>query len=136
MTAQLINGKDLSQQIRKSIKDKASKLTKEYRQPCLAVILVGEDPASQVYVRNKVKSCGDCGIKSILHRLPADSTEKEVIDLINTLNQDKEVDGILVQLPLPKHISEQKSSKQSMLRKTLTASIFITSAHYLAAFRV
>ncbi len=70
--------------------------------------MVGEDPASQVYVRNKVKSCEDCGIKSILQRLPADSTEKEVIDLINALNQDKEVDGILVQLPLPKHISEQK----------------------------
>lgn len=114
MTAQLINGKDLSQQIRKNIKEKASQLTEKYRQPCLAVILVGEDPASQVYVRNKVKSCEDCGIKSILQRLPADSTEKEVIDLINALNQDKEVDGILVQLPLPKHISEQKSSKQLM----------------------
>ena len=88
MTAQLINGKDLSQQIRKNIKEKASQLTEKYRQPCLAVILVGEDPASQVYVRNKVKSCEDCGIKSILQRLPADSTEKEVIDLIKDVHEE------------------------------------------------
>lgn len=108
MSAQIINGKELSQQIRQGIKDKAAYLTKKFRQPCLAVILIGEDPASQVYVRNKVKSCEESGIKSLLYQLPAACSEKEAIELIHSLNQDESVDGILVQLPLPKHISEQK----------------------------
>lgn len=117
MTAKLINGKELSQQIRKTIKEKASKLAKAFRQPCLAVILVGNDPASQVYVRNKIKSCEDCGIKSLPYRLPADSSESQVLKLIERLNCDDSIDGILVQLPLPRHISEQKIIKAISVSK-------------------
>ena len=78
------------------------------RQPGLAVVLVGEDPASQVYVRGKEADCGECDIRSFPYRLPAETTQRELLDLIEKLNRDPAVDGILVQLPLPKHIDEDK----------------------------
>ncbi len=78
------------------------------RRPTLAVILVGENPASQVYVRNKEKDCVECGILSQSYRLPAQTSEAQLLELIDVLNENDRVDGILVQLPLPEHISQEK----------------------------
>ena len=78
------------------------------RRPGLAVVLVGDDPASQVYVRGKEADCAECGIRSFPYRLPADTSQQALLDLIRKLNDAPEVDGILVQLPLPKHIDEEK----------------------------
>lgn len=103
----VIDGKFLSNQIKEQLKEKASEFSKKYnRDITLAVILVGENPASQVYVRNKIKACEFIGIKSLSYTLPCDTSEKEVIELVDTLSSDNGVDGILVQLPLPKHINE------------------------------
>lgn len=100
-----MDGKALAAKLRMHIRDEVAVLA---RKPTLAVVLVGDDPASQVYVRNKEKDCEECGILSQGYRLPADTTEKQLLDLIDVLNQNALVDGILVQLPLPNHISEQK----------------------------
>ena len=104
MPAQLIDGVLLSQQLRADIKERAAKLTAAGRQPGLAVILVGEDPASHVYVRNKVKACGDVGFHSVLEKYDADLTEQALLGRIAALNADPAIHGILVQLPLPGHI--------------------------------
>ena len=107
--AELINGKVVSEHLRAKISEEVFAFTKEYdRTPGLAVILVGEDPASMVYVRNKHKACLEVGIKSFEIRLPADTSEDTLIAKIEQLNQNDEVNGILVQLPLPKHISEER----------------------------
>lgn len=106
--AQIIDGKKISMEIKDEVKAKAEALTAKGIQPCLAVILVGEDPASQVYVRNKKKACEYCGIKSLSYELPASTTEEELLKLVDELNANKECNGILVQLPLPKHIDEEK----------------------------
>lgn len=109
MPSQLIDGKKIAAQI----KDELSALIKEkmaagHRQPGLAVILVGEDPASSVYVRNKREACEQVGIQSFYHSLPDNIDEQQLIELIHTLNHDERVDGILLQLPLPKHIHANK----------------------------
>jgi len=105
MTAQLIDGKAVAAQLKAEVKNKIQeKLALGFRRPGLAVILVGEDPASSIYVRNKRESCEQVGITSFFHSLPEDIEEKELIHLIEQLNQDEQVDGILLQLPLPKHI--------------------------------
>jgi len=108
MTAQLISGTLLSQQLRVDISQRAAKLTARGISPSLAVILVGEDPASQVYVRNKVKSCAETGIHSILEKYDSELPESELLKRIAALNDDPSVHGILVQMPLPKHIDPQK----------------------------
>ncbi|NDY92203.1 bifunctional methylenetetrahydrofolate dehydrogenase/methenyltetrahydrofolate cyclohydrolase FolD [Ideonella livida] len=108
MTAQLIDGNALSQQLRGEVARRAADLTAKGRQPGLAVILVGENPASQVYVRNKVKSCGDVGFHSVLEKYDASLTEAELLARIEALNQDPSIHGILVQLPLPAHIDDHK----------------------------
>jgi methylenetetrahydrofolate dehydrogenase (NADP+)/methenyltetrahydrofolate cyclohydrolase len=108
MTAKLIDGTLLSQQLRADIALRATKLTALGKQPGLAVILVGEDPASQVYVRNKVKACADTGIHSILEKYDASLPEAELLARIDALNNDPSIHGILVQMPLPKHIDPQK----------------------------
>ena len=100
-----IDGKALAAKVKAQVAEKAAKLP---RQPGLAVVLVGEDPASQVYVRGKEADCGECGIRSFPYRLPTETTQRELLDLIEKLNRDPAVDGILVQLPLPKHIDEDK----------------------------
>ena len=100
-----MDGKALAAKMRGQIRDGVAELS---RKPTLAVILVGDDPASQVYVRNKEKDCEECGILSQGYRLPAETTEKQLLELIDVLNNNDLVDGILVQLPLPEHISEQK----------------------------
>ena len=98
----IINGKEISQKIRQELKNKVEELSKKTsRVPGLATILVGEDPASKVYVGSKIKACEQVGIKSFHNPLPATATQEEIIDLIQKLNANKEVDGILLQLPLP-----------------------------------
>lgn len=102
--AQIINGKVLSEKIREEMKAEIKKLAKKKIVPGLAVILVGENEASKIYVRNKVTSCEQIGMKSFHHVLPEKTSEKKLLELIQKLNKDKKVHGILVQLPLPKHI--------------------------------
>lgn len=104
----LIDGKALSAQIRVEIKEEVAKLKEQGVTPGLAVILVGEDPASQVYVRNKEKACIEAGMHSEVYRLPEETGEQEVLDLIDRLNKDENIHGVLVQLPVPKHINEDK----------------------------
>ena len=109
MTAKLIDGKALAAKIRADMKVKVAQLEAEHGyRPGLAVVLVGENPASQVYVRNKIKACEEAGIRSIEKRLPESTSEEELLNLVRSLNEDPSVDGILVQLPLPKHISDLK----------------------------
>ena len=108
MTAQIISGNEVAKSIRAEIKEEVTKLKKAGIEPGLVVIIVGEDPASQVYVRKKGEACNDLGICSETIRLPASSSEEEILRLIDKYNKDPKFDGILVQLPLPKHISEEK----------------------------
>ncbi|NLM25056.1 MAG: bifunctional methylenetetrahydrofolate dehydrogenase/methenyltetrahydrofolate cyclohydrolase FolD [Firmicutes bacterium] len=106
--AQIIDGKGLAQKIRKQLSQEVEELVRLGKQPCLAVVLVGDDPASQVYVNNKKRSCQEVGIESKEFLLPATATQEELLQLIDDLNQDNTVDGILVQLPLPKGLDEQE----------------------------
>ena len=106
--AKLIDGKLISSQIKDEVKERVSALKSKGVDVTLAVILVGEDPASQVYVKNKKKACEYCGIISKSFELPESTTEDELLALIDKLNADKSVDGILVQLPLPRGIDEDK----------------------------
>ena len=109
MTAKIISGKQIAEDMRAEMKVELDELKAKHNiVPCLAVVLVGEDPASQVYVRNKKKSCDAIGIKSIEHKLSVDTPEDELLALVKKLNDDDGVNGILVQLPLPKQIDEHK----------------------------
>ena len=108
MTAQRIDGNALSQILRADVTKRATALKAKGITPGLAVILVGENPASQVYVRNKVKVCHDSGLHSLLEKHPDSLTQEALLDRIAALNQDTSIHGILVQLPLPKHIDAQK----------------------------
>ena len=105
--ATIISGKQISEEIRKGIALEVEQLSKQNVRPGLAVVLVGDDPASHVYVRNKEKACHDLGFYSEVHRLPADSSQDEVLALVDKLNAQESIHGILVQLPLPKHIQEK-----------------------------
>lgn len=108
MTAQIISGKELAKEIRAELKDEVAQLKEKGITPGLRVILVGEDPASQVYVRNKAKACEKLGIHEVTDELPADTSEEDLLALIDKYNKDPMYHGILVQLPLPKHINESK----------------------------
>ncbi|MES9961174.1 MAG: bifunctional methylenetetrahydrofolate dehydrogenase/methenyltetrahydrofolate cyclohydrolase FolD [Sedimenticola sp.] len=109
MTAQILDGKAIASDIRQDIKAQVGQMVAEgQRPPGLVVILVGEDPASQVYVRNKQRSCEEVGFLSELKRLPTETSQEELLDLIDELNGRDEVDGILVQLPLPEQIDEEE----------------------------
>lgn len=108
MTAQIINGNDLAKEIRKDIAERAAKLTAAGETPGLAVILVGDSPASMVYVLNKERACKANGIRSILEKYDASFTEEQLLERIRVLNADPTVHGILVQLPLPDHIDPRK----------------------------
>lgn len=105
---QIIDGKKISQEIKDELREKVAKLKEQGKKVALAVIQVGSDPASSVYVRNKKKACGDIGIESLSYELPQETTEAELLTLVEKLNQDDAVNGILVQLPLPGHINEEK----------------------------
>ncbi len=108
MPAQLIDGNLLSKKLRAEIAARSAILTAKGVRPGLAVIVVGDDPASQVYVRNKVKACEDVGFHSVLERYPAELDEAQLLARIATLNADPSIHGILVQLPLPKHIAADR----------------------------
>jgi methylenetetrahydrofolate dehydrogenase (NADP+)/methenyltetrahydrofolate cyclohydrolase len=108
MTAQLISGTALSQQIRTEVAARAAALTARGTKPGLAVVLVGDDPASAVYVRNKVKACAEAGFHSVLEQYDASLSEADLLARIAALNADPAVHGILVQMPLPKHINPQR----------------------------
>lgn len=107
MSAQIIDGKALAARLREELKPRIATLTARGHQPGLAVILVGDDPASAIYVRNKVKACEDVGIRSYFDRLPADTSEATLLERVHRLNADPAVHGILVQLPLPQHLNAQ-----------------------------
>ncbi len=106
--AELIDGKRISKEIKDELKAEAEKFKAEGREATLAVILVGDDPASAVYVNNKKKACEYIGIRSLSYELPKETTEEELLALIDKLNNDDSVNGILVQLPVPDHIDENK----------------------------
>ena len=108
MTAQIIDGNALSRQLRGDVAKRAAVLRERGIIPGLAVVLVGENPASQVYVRNKVKACEDSGLHSVMERYPATLGEAALLSRVDALNQDPAIHGILVQLPLPAHIDAQK----------------------------
>ena len=109
MSAKIIDGKAIAAKVRENIGSRVAKLKPSHgRAPGLAVVLVGEDPASQVYVRSKERACEKTGILSLAHKLHADTPQEELIKIIEQLNDNPEVDGILVQLPLPEHIDEKE----------------------------
>lgn len=106
--ANIINGKEISDKLREKLKKEVAKLKNEQNlHPSLAVIIVGDDPASKIYVRNKKRACEEIGIKSYEFALPANTSENELLNLIDTLNKRRDVNGILVQMPLPAHINEK-----------------------------
>lgn len=107
----LIDGKAISAEIKNECRIKAEEFKKKGIEPCLAVILVGNDPASSIYVNNKKKACEYVGIKSLSYELSEETREEELLELIDKLNKDQTVNGILVQLPLPGHINEDKVIK-------------------------
>ncbi len=102
--AKIIDGKKISQEIKDEVR---AEIENDHIEACLAVIIVGDDPASQVYVRNKKTACEYCKIKSLSYELPRDTSQEELLEIIEKLNNDTEVNGILVQLPLPEHIDEK-----------------------------
>ena len=109
MAAVILDGKSLAKQIREELKKEIdSYIQKGLRNPNLVVILVGDDPASQVYVENKRKACKEVGINSMVFKLPENTTQTELLELIGKFNGDEDIDGILVQLPLPSHINTQE----------------------------
>jgi methylenetetrahydrofolate dehydrogenase (NADP+) / methenyltetrahydrofolate cyclohydrolase len=109
MTAHIIDGKAIAENLLNSVKSRIdARLTEGKRAPCLAVILVGSDPASAIYVRNKRKACEKVGIRSIVHDVPASTSEADLFATIDSINNDPSIDGVLVQSPLPHHINEDK----------------------------
>jgi len=108
MSAQIIDGVALSKQLRAEVAERAAALTRRGVKPGLAVVLVGDNPASAVYVRNKVKACQEAGLHSVLEQYDASLTEAELLARVEALNEDSAIHGILVQLPLPKHIDAHK----------------------------
>lgn len=113
----IIDGKALAEKMQEELKNRVIKLKEQGIQPGLAVILIGENPASQVYVRNKERVAAKLGFKSEVIRLPETTSEADLLALIESFNKDQLWHGILVQLPLPSHISEEKSYLQSLLKK-------------------
>ena len=109
--AKIIDGKQISKDIKEELQQEVAELASQGRKCCLAVIQVGNDPASSVYVGNKKKACAYIGIESLAYELPEETTEEELLSLIEKLNADTQVHGILCQLPLPKHIDEDKVIK-------------------------
>lgn len=108
MSAKVLNGTELAAQVKSELKEKIEALKAKGINSGLAVIIVGDDPASRVYVNHKKNDCTEIGIKSFEYALPASTSEEELLELIETLNNDNNVNGILVQLPVPKHINEDK----------------------------
>lgn len=113
-----LDGKDLAQRIKLQLKEETLELKESLgKVPGLAIILVGDNPASKIYVNSKIKGCSELGFESFAHFLPEDTSEEKVLELIGELNEDERVNGILVQLPLPKHIDEKKVIDKIALNK-------------------
>ena len=104
MAATIMDGKALAAKVKEEVREQTSKME---RKPGLAVVLVGDDPASRVYVNGKRRDCGECGIYSEEYALPAETSQQELLELVETLNGREDIDGILVQLPLPRHLDEK-----------------------------
>ena len=122
MSAEIMDGKAISKEIQAEIAVEVAQFTQSSGvTPCLAAVLVGDDPASEVYVRNKHRACERVGIASQMHKLPTSTTEEELLDLIAELNSSTDVHGILVQLPLPEHIDKRKviEATQKAIRSPL-----------------
>jgi methylenetetrahydrofolate dehydrogenase (NADP+)/methenyltetrahydrofolate cyclohydrolase len=132
MTAQLIDGKALSRQIRADVARRAAELTASGTRPGLAVILVGEDPASHIYVGNKVKACAEAGIHSIFEKYDATLSEAALLERIASLNADPAVHGILVQMPLPAHIAPAKVIEAIDTRKDVDGYSVLSAGELLA----
>lgn len=112
MSAQVINGKELVQTIRSEIAEEVKRLAAQGVQPGLAVVLAGDDPASDIYVRNKAKACENAGMYSEVYRLPTETTQEQLLQLIDRLNAEERIHGILVQSPLPGHLDEKTVVKR------------------------
>lgn len=112
MPAQIIDGKAISAEIREEVKHQSEALSRHKIDPCLAVILVGANPASKSYIRSKVRACGETGIRSIKIEIASDASEQDLLDAIDKLNRDTQVHGILVQLPLPHHMDEERVTER------------------------
>lgn len=137
MAAKIIDGKTIAQQVRSEVAEKVkARVAAGKRAPGLAVVLVGSNPASQIYVGSKRKACEEVGFVSRSYDLPETTSEAELLELIDTLNADKTIDGILVQLPLPQGSTTSKCSSASRRIKTSTASIPTTLAACASARRV
>ena len=108
MTARVLDGTAIAQTIRTEVAAQVARLSAQGQKPGLAAVLVGEDPASAVYVRSKGKACEEAGMHSVTLRLPANTTEAELLETVDRLNADQQIHGILVQLPLPKHINSER----------------------------
>jgi methylenetetrahydrofolate dehydrogenase (NADP+) / methenyltetrahydrofolate cyclohydrolase len=132
MTARIIDGTALSRQIRNTVAERARRLTAQGRRPGLAVVLVGDDPASAVYVRNKVKACEEHGLHSVLERYGADLPEADLLARIAALNADPVIHGILVQMPLPPHIDAQKVIAAIDTRKDVDGYSVLSAGELLA----
>ncbi len=136
MAAKIIDGKTIAQQVRSEVAEKVkARVAAGKRAPGLAVVLVGSNPASQIYVGSKRKACEEVGFVSRSYDLPETTSEAELLELIDTLNADKTIDGILVQLPLPAGSITSKFSSASRRIKTSTASILTTLAACASARR-
>jgi methylenetetrahydrofolate dehydrogenase (NADP+)/methenyltetrahydrofolate cyclohydrolase len=131
-TARLIDGTALSKQIRAEVAARAAALTARGHQPGLAVILVGEDPASQVYVRNKVKACEEHGLRSVFEKYEATLSEADLLARIAALNADRSIHGILVQMPLPKHIDSAKVIEAIDTRKDVDGYSVLSAGELMA----
>lgn len=137
--ATLIDGKAMAAELTESIRREAAELTEKGTQPGLAVVIVGEDPASQVYVRNKQRTAENCGFRSVKHALDATTTQASLLELIDALNNDPGIHGILVQLPLPEHIDEQTVTQAILPQKDVDGFHFVnigklTAGHTEDAF--
>ena len=119
----ILSGKELSQRLLEEQQQEAGRLKVLGIQPGLAVVLVGDDPASEIYVRNKGLACEAIGIQSKTIKLPGDVSQQQVLDVVDNLNQDAGIHGILVQLPLPKHIDEQQVLRRILPEKDVDGSL-------------
>jgi methylenetetrahydrofolate dehydrogenase (NADP+)/methenyltetrahydrofolate cyclohydrolase len=132
MTAQLIDGRALSRQIRAEVATRAASLSARGKQPGLAVILVGEDPASHIYVRDKVKACADAGIRSVFEKYDATLSEADLLARVAALNTDPSIHGILVQMPLPAHIASARVIEAISTRKDVDGYSVLSAGEVLA----
>ena len=132
MAAQLIDGSALSKRIRTEVAQRVATLTARGVRPGLAVVLVGDDPASQVYVRNKVKACEEAGLHSVFEKYDADLSEAQLLARIEALNHDASIHGILVQMPLPKHIDAHKVIESIATRKDVDGYSVLSAGELMA----